>query len=87
MLGVEGWTIFLPPEGLLGVEWWTIFLPPEGLVGVDVQVGVAVVVLAGLTVGQRCLDPQTVVRCNADDGKIVKGGNKIDGSGWDRSAG
>ena len=87
MVGVEGWTIFLPPEGLVGVEGWTIFLPPEGLVGVEVQVGVAVVVLAGLTLGQRCLDPQTVVRCNADDGKRGEGGSRIAGDGWDRAAG
>ena len=52
LVGVEGWTSFLPPEGLVGVEGWTSFLPPKGLVGVEVQVGVAVVVVAGWTVGQ-----------------------------------
>ena len=49
--------------------------------------GVAVVVLAGLTLGQRCLDPQTVVRRNGDDGKRGEGGSRIAGDGWDRAAG
>ena len=49
--------------------------------------GVAVVVLAGLAVGQRCFDPQTVVRCNADGGKREAGGSRIAGDGWDRAAG
>ena len=49
--------------------------------------GVAVVVSVGLTVGQRCFDPQTVVRCNADGGTRGAGGSMIAGDGWDRAAG
>ena len=71
----------------LGEERWTSFLPPEGLVGGEVQVGIAVVVVVGLTAGQRCLHPQSVALCNADDGKIRKAGSKSDGNGWDRAAG
>ena len=86
-LGEERWTSFLPPEGLVGVEGWTSFLPPEGLVGGEVQVGIAVVVVVGLTAGQQYLHPQSVALCNADDGKIRKAGSKSDGNGWDRAAG
>ena len=45
------------------------------------------VVSVGLAVGQRCLGPQTVVRCNADGGKRGEGGSRIAGDGWDRAAG